>query len=583
MQSPLAAPYLLALLAGFAIMAVEFCGSRLITYQIGSSIYSWTAVIGVVLGGLSIGNMLGGAMAQKYPLRKTLGECCLMAGLLTMATFHLYWVVASIAFGLHAAGWGTRVFLGVFALLFLPSIALGTIGPMAAAWALRIASPATAGRALGNVYALGTWGAILGTFGSGFWLISAMGVASLLFTTAALLVIAGFLLLGVPRVKNGIFPSGGLATGLVAMAMLATWPLPGRAAALEAAKMNWANGGKIGAEKRSKGGPDAPPLVTYFDESAYFTIRVMEDIDTGKPRWSLILDDLNHGYIIPDAPASLVYGYEHIYAWITQRYALAKTLPDPAMAADLWSHVPPEGTAPHPPLKCLFLGGGAYTYPRYIEEQYPGSELVVSEIDPRVVEANHVAMKLDRATRIRTEVEDARRVVDAEPLGSYDLIYGDAFNGFSIPYHLTTREFTKKVKDRLTPNGAYLINVIDVYQPDRPHYSRFAGAFAKTCQEVFGADHVEVLVWEPPDGYKDNEVYRATFVLVCRNGPLDLRDLGDAPLDPPLGDARSKTIAKEITGKYLESLVGNAPVLTDDFAPVDQLLEGASRTRVIGE
>jgi len=560
--TPLAVPYLLALLAGFAIMVVEFCGSRLITYQIGSSLYVWTGVIGVVLGGLSLGNTLGGRAASVLPLRKTLGECCLVASVLTVATFHLSWVVTGIAFGLPTLGWGVRVFLAVFGLLFLPSVALGTIGPMAAAWAVRL-SPHT-GRALGTAYAFGTWGAILGTFASGFWLIAALGTAALLFTTAALLGLASLWLLGATAHRIGKFPAGHLAMALVALGMVATWPLPGRAEALQTAKMRWANASSQKDPALLEAGEEpVKDPVRYFDESAYFTIRVMEDRPDGRPRLSLILDDLNHGYIVPDAPTTLEYGYEHIYAWITQRYAQAVT-----------------GRA-NPPLHCLFLGGGAYTYPRYMEETYPGSELIVSEIDPQVVEANHRAMLLDRETGIRTVVDDARRVVAAGTPGTYDLVYGDAFNGFSVPYHLTTREFTDQVRGLLQPGGVYMVNLIDVFRPEAPEESAFVGAFVKTAQQVFGEDRVQVFVWAPPGGYDPGKTYRATFVVACLNGDLDLSGLGESPQDPNFFNAREKTYAQSLEGPALELLVQGAPVLTDDFAPVDQLLEAAAATRTI--
>ena len=34
----------------------------------------------------------------------------------------------------------------------------------------------------------------------------------------------------------------------------------------------------------------------------------------------------------------------------------------------------------------------------------------------------------------------------------YDLIFGDAFNDFSVPWHLTTQEFNEKIKKMMTPD-----------------------------------------------------------------------------------------------------------------------------------
>ncbi len=35
-----------------------------------------------------------------------------------------------------------------------------------------------------------------------------------------------------------------------------------------------------------------------------------------------------------------------------------------------------------------------------------------------------------------------------------------------MPWHLTTREFNEKLKKMLTPDGVYMINIIDVYLSD---------------------------------------------------------------------------------------------------------------------
>ena len=62
---------------------------------------------------------------------------------------------------------------------------------------------------------------------------------------------------------------------------------------------------------------------------------------------------------------------------------------------------------------------------------------------------------------------DARQFVELhQDKKQYDLIFGDAFNDFSVPWHLTTREFNEKLKKMLTPDGVYMINIIDVYESD---------------------------------------------------------------------------------------------------------------------
>src|SRR5258708_39115851 len=102
----------------------------------------------------------------------------------------------------------------------------------------------------------------------------------------------------------------------------------------------------------------------------------------------------------------------------------------------------------------------------------------VAEIDPAVKLAveRELGLPPDGETFVRTHIGDARRFVDDRrdenekllaanrPAVLYDFIYGDAFNDFSVPWHLTTLEFSRKIKDLLTPGeGVYLVNVIAIY------------------------------------------------------------------------------------------------------------------------
>ena len=65
-----------------------------------------------------------------------------------------------------------------------------------------------------------------------------------------------------------------------------------------------------------------------------------------------------------------------------------------------------------------------------------------------------------------TTVSYEAGVITADNLKQYDLIFGDAFNDFSVPWHLTTREFNEKIAKMMSPTGVYMINIIDVYESD---------------------------------------------------------------------------------------------------------------------
>ncbi len=70
-------------------------------------------------------------------------------------------------------------------------------------------------------------------------------------------------------------------------------------------------------------------------------------------------------------------------------------------------------------------------------------------------------------------------------LRQYDLIMGDAFNDYSVPYHLTTQEFNERVKAWLADDGLYMVNMIDGLHRD------FLRAYIHTLQQTF--EHVYVI------------------------------------------------------------------------------------------
>lgn len=535
---PALLPNTLAFLSSCWIMVIELVASRLVARYIGSSVYTWTAVIGVILAGMSLGNHIGGRLADRQLPRVLVGWLFLVSSVMVVFALVLHPTLGSSISNWDFLPWSVRIVLVVTGIFFLPAVALGTIGPVAAKMALEACSEA--GRAIGNVYAWGALGSIVGTFLTGFWLISVLGTVSILASSAGILGLIGLLLLGVQRGKAVGVPGGPAALALVALAVIAALPLPGcRAAALERVALE--------RERRIEGLP-----VSYVRDSIYSHILVRHDKSSeGLPRIALVLDHLIHGFWVPAAPLSLEYEYERVYAALTQ-----------ALLAER------EAGAP---FSALYLGGGAYTFPRWIAQVYPQSRNVVAEIDPGVVEANHAAMGLPRDTAIRTLVGDARQVLLREAPGQFALIYGDAFHDLTVPWHLTTREFTAHLKALMTQPGLYLLNAIDLYEPGNPHRSQFVGALLKTCEAVFGAGQTVLYVCLGDVNPEAGRPARTTFVLACALGEEAQRAL-QTPLEPG-----ARFNPRLITGEERAAMTAPAPLLTDDYAPVEQLLAPVAR------
>jgi spermidine synthase len=221
----------------------------------------------------------------------------------------------------------------------------------------------------------------------------------------------------------------------------------------------------------------------------------------------------------------------------------------------------------HDRLRALFIGGGGYTFPRYMEAVYPGSELHVVEIDPGVTQVAYDALGLSPDTAVVTHNQDARLFLARPPTQAYDVILGDAFNDFSAPYHLTTREFNERVRAWLADDGLYLVNIVDGPRAD------FVRAFVHTMRQTFRH------VYLAPTNATWRRAPRSTFVVVAANKPLDLTVLESAN---SRGD-QSYLARLVLSESEVDALLaqGRLVTLTDRYAPVDQMLAPVIREEVL--
>ncbi len=507
-------PIATVFVSSLCIMVVELVAGRLIARYVGSSLYTWTSVIGIVLAGIAGGNYVGGLIADRYKAREALSSLFLIASAACLVVPLLNDKAGAWTF-LRGQDWALRIALHVFVVFFAPSAILGMISPIAAKLALEIGRHT--GRTIGSVYSWGAVGSIVGTFLTGYFLIAKMG------TVAVLLSVSGVLL--------------AMALFFGAQAFL-PWVWGGvLSACLLAAFAPWAWAERTGIRLGFRDRMDE--FVYFSDESSYSRIRVEEEPDPPGFR-SMTLDFLIHAYIDWYNPDNLYYEYEQIYAGVTER-AIAGL---------------PQGRAP----RGLFLGGGGFVFPAWMLRRYPESFADVAEIDPMVTRAAFEAFGLEPHANMKIHNLDARNHVDdllleleaGELVAKFDLVYGDAFNHYSPPFHLTTYEFNEKVKRLMTPEGAFLANVIDVYQS-----GLFIGAMINTFEQSF--PHVYAFC-TTPGGPSDDET-RDTFVVIGSNRLLNLADMELYSA----GQLRPRHFAtlRERSGGL---------VLRDDYAPVDNLL-----------
>lgn len=176
--------------AGAMSMGLEMLGSRLLAPWFGQSIYTWGALIAVVLLALAAGSATGAFVSRRWAGLRMVGALLLVGG--------AWMAVLPAAAGPitdRISAWGERAgALGVSAALFaVPVAAFAAVGPICIR--LKVRDPRDAGLWAGLLSALSTVGSVVGTLGTSFFLIEHWSV-------------------------RGSLLAGGLATAAVGLALL---------------------------------------------------------------------------------------------------------------------------------------------------------------------------------------------------------------------------------------------------------------------------------------------------------------------------------------------------------------------------
>ncbi len=484
--------------SSFCALVLELVAGRVLAPTIGVSLYTWTSVIGVVLAGMSLGNFVGGRIADRFPQRTTLGVLLLLSGLTTLLTLPIIQRLTNEPPDLPMVA---RIVVMITAIFFVPSALLGTISPVVVKLVLNDLT--VAGSSVGRIYAFSTLGSIFGTFATGFVLVGWFGTRTIIGGVAVTLILTAALFGDLIRVR---------------------WPLLVLALGMSGGGVWWIN---------ERGAMDSGCT----RETNYYCIKVGDTLGAdGKPLKKLVLDHLVHSFVRLDDPLHLEYGYEKIYAEVAQYLA-------------------EEGRQ----LKLLMIGAGGYTFPRYVRTVYPGSQVVAVEIDPEVTDISFEQLGLDPALGIVPYGEDARQFLIRTPAQpEYDLVAIDAFNDISVPYHLTTVEFDQRIKASLKPGGMVVALVIDNY-----HTGDFLQAYAKTMAQVFPN------VYLMARGAAWDAKMILTWVVVASDRPLDRERFSAITRQDPQPEYETRVMPD---GQLAEFLSRGKVVLTDDYAPVDNML-----------
>ncbi len=411
----------------------------------------------------------------------------LIVGLLICGGLLVFLTVPIIrALGPSASEGGSTSAVGVtFAALVPVAAVLSAVTPTVARLQLR--DLRASGTIVGRLSAWATTGALVGTFGTGFVLVPLLPVSSSILAVGTVLIIFGVLLGGYVRILRRSMYAG---ITLVAVA-LALFTL-------------------------SQSSPCQA-------ETTYHCVRIEFDPERSTAEL-LVLDREDNSEEEQTNPRYLGFRYTN---WISE-----------AIAA-----IGRPGT----PLDAIFVGGGGFTLPRWLEAARPGSHSNVLEVDGKLVEFDRQHFGLHTSPDLRATVGDARVTMRHEPTASADVVVGDAFSGVTVPWQMMTTEWLHEVQRVLRPNGVYALNMIDLppLKLLRAEAATLLGSFT----------NLRLITSVESDGRPDG----GNAVLIASNGPLPTEH-------GPAADG-----ASTLNRTAIAQLVAGAKPLRDDYAPVDQL------------
>jgi len=496
--------YVITFIASFCILVIEIVAGRILAPFVGVSLYTWTSIIGVVLSGISIGAYLGGILADRFPGKRILGLLLLISGIATLLISPVTNLVAGYHFPTTLM---VRILIVTTITFFIPSCILGMISPVVVK--LAIHNLEKVGNIVGKIYAVSTLGSILGTFAAGFFLISWMGTRHIILMMGSILILTAI-------AWGSLFRTKKPAVGFVLIPSIIIFSVYNLAF--------------------------KPPLTAdtyYYKESDYYTLKLKTAVsrDGKTPLRALILDNLVHSYVNLKNPLHIEYQYERIYAevlkWKFQKDAAFRS---------------------------LTIGGGGYTFPRYIEAYYPNAQIDVVEIDPEVTRIVYAYLGLPHDTRIRSYNEDGRWFV-MNCREKYDVIFIDAYNDLSIPYHLTSKEFAEELSNILHPGGILITNIIDNFQK-----GSFLPSYIKTLREVYGQENVKLISISP----EFEKIGTSTFIALSGKGNLDMKDFELFIRKESGREVTSAVVPDHLFSEFMRR--NYSVMLRDDYAPVDNLI-----------
>lgn len=198
---------LIGFLSGFGVLALEVLWTRMFAQVLENSVYTFAAILVVVLLCLAAGAGISARLARLPVSPRTLLAVLLLAGGLavSLTPFVFLWLTDGLQILVSAGSWLTYlglIFRNVLCAIALPALLLGMLFPFLMKAEEQHAG--SAGQSLGVLAAVNTAGAILGSLACGFLFLGKFGMWGTMQGLAALYLVAAL-----------FFPVGGARASVV--------------------------------------------------------------------------------------------------------------------------------------------------------------------------------------------------------------------------------------------------------------------------------------------------------------------------------------------------------------------------------
>lgn len=392
--------YLVGFFSGMSVMAIELGASRLMAPYYSSSQIVWTIIIGTIMIAMSIGNIIGGRMADKAKKPTKLFIMLFIAAVwVVLIPLFGKFVIAGIAVGLAASNLSHNfliwaALLSCLLIFVFPLLTLGMVTPNLVRFAAK--SLDENGKTVGRIEACNTIGSIIGTFIPTFVTIPSVGTSATFIIFGSILFVISityFFIQGYRRIFHTTLAVIILGIGIASSFIPVSF---------------WSSD------------------TIYEGESLYNYLRV-EETDN-----EIILS------------TNVIFGVQSV------RYKEERIYDDyfdNVLALNKMVDNDPE---------FLILGLGTGTVAYKSELYFDHHKIDGVEIDGKIVD---LAYKyFDLPEDVNVYVNDGRAYMNLCKK-NYDIILVDAYRDITIPFSMVSIEFFNLVKDHLNEGGIACVNL----------------------------------------------------------------------------------------------------------------------------